>query len=520
MKKLNKEFKKVMSLTTKLVQSIYDAYIHHDVDNVVLQKDLIISYTYKGDGGYNRDIEDFVDRYISLPASYKKTLIINAKELFNPSDLSTDKIEIWPSNKMRFAYLGTNYYECTGHLGSSCMRHKENQKSLNFYVKNKVKIVVLVTKDNKIKARALLWENINAVGYKKTYTYLDRLYYSRESQRTLFRDFAKKNGFTTECKDFYIEDINLEDISHLPYTDTFRKLYYKDKVLSMGCMSGNKIKFPDKVVELIHAGNQGYFPQLDKNSIRECFTNNWASKKDCTFIKQYKGHVHKSNILNISGVYYSRHDSKNISCLGDKDDYCLSINVVKEVFTSTNIDKTKGERVDKYDGWVQKENIIYINKELYSKLDKDVVRWNKKYYLKKQCYCNTLSNTLIPKSEAIVAYRLGFKEYTNRFVTESTLFGIEGKQVLCDTEQRDVIPELVGPYYVDDSVPCVILNTGEHVMNCPPVISYTKEEKQRRPYIVRDAPVNEYIIRRNKKNYLRHSHTFKDKKQLVFNFGS
>ena len=51
-----------------------------------------------------------------------------------------DKIEVWPSNKIPYAYLQSNYYRKQGTLGNSCMRNKDMQKSLNFYVKNNVKI--------------------------------------------------------------------------------------------------------------------------------------------------------------------------------------------------------------------------------------------------------------------------------------------------------------------------------------------------------------------------------------------
>lgn len=393
-----------------------------------------------------------------------------------------NKVQIWPSNKIKFAYLASNYYKKVGTLGTSCMRNKENQKALNFYVKNNVKIAVIVTKANKIKARALLWENVNKDNTKKTYTYLDRVYYSEEKQKDIYLQFAKDNKFLYYPKDkhyLYIKEINLDNITYLPYADTFNTLYYEDKVLlrNEGCCNIT-LKLKGTKLSLCNLNNGGYVPKLDKNATQEVFTKIWMSKKDCIKIKKYKGYVGKESIIDINGAYYSIHDNKNISKI--KDGYCLEKNIVEEYATKDKIDKTKAVLVKKYGDYVCKDNIVYVNKILYSKQDKVITQIKDKYYLISNTYKSIVLDKYILKDKAIIAYRLGFVKQRNLL------------------DYREEIPEFIGPYYIDNSCPCIILNTGE--------------------YIIKDGLNMKYLIRRNKKYYLRYLYRFNDSKQLKLPF--
>jgi len=72
----------------------------------------------------------FVEDYITsiFPHSIAKRIktLIRKK----PTDTTKLEIKIFPPTRIRYAYLYTNYFSCKGSLGSSCMRYKENQKSL------------------------------------------------------------------------------------------------------------------------------------------------------------------------------------------------------------------------------------------------------------------------------------------------------------------------------------------------------------------------------------------------------
>lgn len=407
-----------------------------------------------------------------------------------------EEIQIWPANKIRYAYLESNYYKKVGPLSKSCMKYKENQRALNFYIKNNVKIVVIATNTNKIKARALLWENVNAINCDKKYTFLDRVYYSEEEQKKLYLAFAEKNKFLhyPTKKELYIKDIILKNIVHLPYTDTFKFLYPKKKLLSRRPF----LPFDQSDrIELSHTGNGGYVLQLDKNAVKEVFSKIYISKKDSVYIKQYDGYVLKIHLVKINNILYSLFDITKLTQLKENV-WCLTKNIVKEVFTNHKIDKTSSKHINKYAGYVNEENIICINNEIYSKFDDCVIKYgNNKYYLKKHCFYNTLLKTYLPKDVAVLAYKLGKPFYRNAFIFRDALFGSEvvGGD-LQSIDQLSDTPKLIGPYYIDpNTCPCTELNTGE--------------------YIINEGLDKNYLIRRGGKYRLRHLHKFTDKKQLL-----
>jgi len=76
------------------------------------------------------------------------------------------------------------------------MRGKDMQKSLNFYVKNKVKIVVVIDGNNKVHARALLWDNVKTIRSKDVFTYLDRVYANSELNVSLFYELLGREAPT------------------------------------------------------------------------------------------------------------------------------------------------------------------------------------------------------------------------------------------------------------------------------------------------------------------------------------
>jgi len=86
------------------------------------------------------EFSKFVNSYMITDSSLRDELI-NA--YYEKYETCCDKIQIWPSNKIPYAYYQKNYSRNCGPLGSSCMRYKEFQKAMQFYVKNNVKIAVV-----------------------------------------------------------------------------------------------------------------------------------------------------------------------------------------------------------------------------------------------------------------------------------------------------------------------------------------------------------------------------------------
>lgn len=173
------------------------------------------------------DVERFVNSY---------------KSYFN---YDPTKLQIVEGEDVRKYYLEDNYFRPDGYrygtLWNSCMRQSERNKFMNFYVMNDVKMLVLFSDDNKVRARALLWEGVKEFDSDKTYKFMDRIYTVYDHDVDIFKKWAKENGYLTKWEqnaktELYVDvDGNPErkhlylvldkhNLSWYPYLDTFK--YY------------------------------------------------------------------------------------------------------------------------------------------------------------------------------------------------------------------------------------------------------------------------------------------------------
>lgn len=375
--------------------------------------------------------------------------------LYNYQKAEDITIQLWDSNKIKYAYLHTNYHQMSGTLGSSCMRSKDMQKALNFYEKNGVKILVAVTAGNKICGRALYWPEVYVSKDKEPIVYVDRVYFTVEYYKQAFYKWIREAGHSSYDLDInvpvdflHVRNITVGGICHLPYTDTFRKLYYESKVLAKNEHRSCK----GRLVTLTHTGDRGYFRELDPHSVKEALSGDWCSKKDCTFIKQYNGYVLNDNIANIDGTYYSKRDIKNVYKT-NLDNWILKKNKVDEAVSGEAIDKTKAIKSKHYKGYLHKKNAIKIHGILYHKADENIVQYkDKKWYYINQCFSTIVYNTdgyktgkkLIPKKCAVICYKL----------SEDADGNIQWKEIYKDEDDcRKVINSVV------------VLTTGEWIIN-------------------------------------------------------
>ena len=416
-------------------------------------------------------------------------------------DLSI-KIEIWPPSKIRYAYLGTNHFSGGGDLGKSCMRHKTSQKSLNFYIKNNVKIVVVIDGKNKIHARALLWGDVKSTKLKSPFTYLDRVYANSGSLVSLFYVLAKENNWKQyegtsaghAANGLYKDNLDIVGMCHMPWVDTFKYLYYKDSL----AISSSSVKFiehiehSDYCVTLNHVeGTVGgvYIPALDPNRVQEAITNDYISKKDAVFVKRYNAYVLKKHIANVKGAYYSTHDNKVVE--SQLDGFIFKVNSTTEVFTDKLINKVGAIHSVKYKGYMHKSNIIDIKGEIYHKKDTDITCFDNKWYHISQCFINynrkevneeiakyqtilhnslpetwpfwvyvnataTREGSLIPKEHAIIAYNLIYNPaldellYQERYVTERAgLIKLNTGEFIVDTSNnKKYLKKFNNKYYI------------------------------------------------------------------------
>lgn len=110
------------------------------------------------------------------------------------------------SDKIIRNYHGRNYADRErGPLASSCMRYDGTLLFMHFYEMNGVKIVTFPDPDDetKIRARALVWENVFIPDEKereehnlpKYINFVDRIYFNTEKDKMFIEAWAVKNGY-------------------------------------------------------------------------------------------------------------------------------------------------------------------------------------------------------------------------------------------------------------------------------------------------------------------------------------
>lgn len=171
------------------------------------------------------DVEKFVNYY---------------KSYFN---YDPKKIIVVEGEDIKKYYLEDNYFRpdgCRyGSLWNSCMRQSDRNKFMTLYSVNPVKMLVLLTDDGLVRARALLWDNIKEFNSDSVYKFMDRVYTVYDHDVDIFKKWAKDNEYLTKWEqnaksELYV-DINgnperkhlyitLENhnLSYYPYLDTFK----------------------------------------------------------------------------------------------------------------------------------------------------------------------------------------------------------------------------------------------------------------------------------------------------------
>jgi hypothetical protein len=439
---------------------------------------------------------------------------------------STYKLEVWPASKIKYAYLHTNYGTGGGTLNNSCMRKKDMQKSLQFYEACNCEIVVVTSNSGKkIQARALLWHNVHSIEYPKgkPFNYLDRIYYTKECMRDYYRDYfntilpagtynsnlrvLKKGVITESYSGFYIKDLDFTKITHCPYTDTFKTLFWKVGVTtgnSLGCGNVYKILKNPKIksersslldnIHLSSTSEYGYKRELDKNSIKEALSGCWVSKKDCVKVKQYDGYVLKTNIVEIGTKYYSKADNKITETA--LDGFGLSKDVKTDFLTSETMLKASAIALSTYKKTElsHKKYVINIGDKKYHKKDPNIQQYKRKFYTVGQCNINydifnetfslssvddlaikertyTKQTKMVPKDVTLIFYNLSWDEsheyivYTPHYGTKDdvgnsyTLY--DGTLILATSKNAECIKRYNRKFYPKDYV----IKTHKHQLN-------------------------------------------------------
>ena len=102
-------------------------------------------------------------------------------------------------------------------------------------------MLVYFSEDDKVRARALLWQNVKEYNSDTVHKVMDRIYYVYDHDVQFFKDWALENGYLYKWeqnakserylnidgqpvrKDLYV-DLEIHNLPYAPYLDTFK--YY------------------------------------------------------------------------------------------------------------------------------------------------------------------------------------------------------------------------------------------------------------------------------------------------------
>lgn len=318
----------------------------------------------------DNDIEIFINKYRSL---------IDKKDVV---------FEIWEGEKIKDAYNSVNYHEKNiGSLNSSCMNGCFDL--INFYSNSdKVKILILL-KDDKIVARALLWSTDSGM-------FQDRIYCTKEHYVIMMEKWAhdkkciKHSDIVNSLKydDSYhllnqmkinISNFNFDVKSKdVPYLDTFNKYIEDDNLLT------------------------NYIPETTYKKVYSLSTGTaHISSMLITFdpIKNDKKYIYHSNIW--SDVY---HDPITKEVYLDSE--CESLNYrnnlgdISTYFTIKShkmiIDKIRNiEYIKSIEDFSSKETIfiVYLLNAIFQKIDFKMFNYERYYVDKRINLEYKISNT-------------------------------------------------------------------------------------------------------------------------------
>ena len=191
--------------------------------------------------GGSKDLENFVHAFTAKGDAKNYTIkLVKGEELrkwylvdhyYNPTPWAVDKPE-GDETDIRTVLM------------KSCLKQPEKQPFFDMYVYNpdKVQMLIMLNGNNKLVARALIWIDVYVLDDPKNpskKTFMDRIYYTQESDVAIFKDYATKNGWlyktvqSKDCIEFVMDGkvCNFVLLTRLTKTGMFNKYPYLDTMM-------------------------------------------------------------------------------------------------------------------------------------------------------------------------------------------------------------------------------------------------------------------------------------------------
>lgn len=180
----------------------------------------------------------FVNKvFKNIPSKEVEKFATFYRSLIRPSNF---KFSIVEGEDIKYWYHYNQYRKQTGSLGNSCMKNDHNQESLDFYIENDVKMLIMTDNQNCLIGRALLWQIDDVKVMDRIYTICD------EDYLYLFKQWANKNGYLYKFEQKWNSTLDFESggkkqsinfgiklknlTRRYPYMDTF-KFLDKEKMM-------------------------------------------------------------------------------------------------------------------------------------------------------------------------------------------------------------------------------------------------------------------------------------------------
>lgn len=333
------------------------------------------------------------------------------KAAIDGKDIKEENFAFVKGEDIKYWYNLNQYLEQSGTLGNSCMRDPNKSSFLNIYSNNpEVCSLLILKKDNKLIARALVWKLIKPVdGFDY---YLDRIYTINDSdvnvvtdiyidwlrKNNSIKDFKRENLLCYTTLDFRATKIDVKlnkwKFDYYPYMDSFiffkikegeltNKVEDDEKKLPMWYLQGQYgkpssynewryIKSEDEFYsddDLIKLGDNY---ELKSNYLLD-YNNDYIKKSEA--VKSDYGWIKKDSLISINGKTGPKEDTINIG-----DSYKEVVEEVVEEVEDIDYDNNyrRASDIERYYDYLDRSGSKYGDKMDYLKRMLQDVRYQTK----------------------------------------------------------------------------------------------------------------------------------------------
>jgi hypothetical protein len=360
-------------------------------DRVPEDKSLLFDSDYRKSKAYHTKIGKLLSLNISQKRKQEVSAtffnnVVNENKLFLTSDICK-------------YYHVDNYFDSNNGsvLSNSCMRYGSLQGAVKLYEKfghDKVELLVLTDKDDKLLARALFWKEVSFgddIG-----GYLDRVYSTNNNYQNLLYQWAKDKGIMTfnNISGTLSVDVKINKCDGVPYFDTF-KYYNSCGELNNSC-GDYTLESVDGIT--LDRANENIFccescgNDFDYHDEGGTTPNGTILCDSCgTYIcdGDHEGYYHNDDVVYVDNTYYHKEDENII--FSDYDDECYHIDDMEYSEYHNSYIKHDDVVVVGDDDFYHSDDvgdvIIYLDytSEYFKIDDDDVIKIDDKYYHIDEC---------------------------------------------------------------------------------------------------------------------------------------